>query len=221
MKQLLLGSFGLYLAFTSHAQVQVALPVGGADAGQSVLLPVQIQPSATLAGVQCDILFDASKLACDSAQFVAGTSGVVVDGANVQSNQFRLLAYAPLGRPLTNGVTCALAFRILPGAASGETPLTASTNFVYGSSSLTQLASDSPANGIVVIGDAFLSGDVITLTSSGMLWQFHATNEPAGSAYVTLASTNLVTWQALATNTVVNGVVYSFDAAARSFPSRF
>ena len=110
---LLLGGLGLGLVLTSHAQVQVALPVGGAGPGQSILLPVRIQPSPNLAGVQCDILFDATRLACDGAQFAAGTPGVVVDGANAlpdKPGMFRLLAYTSLGTPLTNGVTCGLAF---------------------------------------------------------------------------------------------------------------
>ena len=221
---LLFGNIGLGLALTTQAQVRVALPVGGAGPGQSLLLPVRIEPSTNLAGVQCDILFDASKLACDGAQFVAGTPGVVVDGANALPGNpglFRLLAYAPLGTPLTNGVTCALAFRVLPVAASGEVPLTAETNFVYGSSTLATIASNQPTSGMVVIGDAFLHGDVVAMRSSGALCQFRTTNAPSGATCVTLASTNLITWQAVATNTVVDGVVYSFDPDARLFPHRF
>ena len=218
---LIVGSIGLGLAVTSHAQVRVALPVGGIAPGQSLRLPVQIPPSTSLAGVQCDILFDATRLACDGAQFVAGTAGVVVDGANAvpeKPGMFRLLAYAPLGTPLTNGVTCALAFRVLPAAPNGEVPLTADTNFVYGSSSLAALSSNQPASGLVLIGDAFALGDVFTPVSLGTLWQFHA---PTGSTWVTLASTNLVTWEAVATNTALDGLVFSFDGEARSFASRF
>ena len=223
MKQLvlLLVAIGVGLAMASHAQVRVTLPVGGVGASQSVLMPVQIQPSTNLAGVQCDILFDASKLACDRAQFVTGTPGVVVDGANVQSNQFRLLAYAPRGTALTNGVTCALAFRVLPGAAAGEMPLKADTNFVYGSSTLATISSNPPSSGMVTIGDAFVRGDFIVPVSSGMLWQFHATNAPGGSVYVILASTNLITWEPLTTNAVVDGSVFSFDPDAHLFSCRF
>ena len=218
---LLLGGLGLGLVLTSHAQVQVALPVGGAGPGQSIRLPVRIQPSTNLAGVQCDILFDATRLACDGAQFAAGTPGVVVDGANAlpdKPGMFRLLAYTSLGTPLTNGATCALAFRVLPGAAGGEVPLTADTNFVYGSSTLATLSSNQPASGLVLINGAFVLGDVFTPVSLGTLWQFHA---PTGSTWVTLASTNLVVWQAVATNTALDGLVFSFDGEARSFASRF
>ena len=111
----------------------------------------------------------------------------------------------------------------MPGAASGETLLTADTNFVYGSHTLTTLSGDPPTatNGLVLIGDAFVHGGVFTPVSSGVFWQFYATNEVAGSAYVILASTNLVSWQPLATNTVVDGYVFSFDPGAHSFSSRF
>ena len=223
MKRLvqILGGIGFGLVVTSYAQVRVALPVGGAAVGQSVLLPLHIEPSTNLAGVQCDILFDAARLACDGVQLVSGTTGAVVDGAPAVSGNpgsFRFLVYAPLGTALSNGVTCALAFRVLPEAPAGEVLLTADTNFVFGSTTASAIVSNQPAGGLVLIGAAFASGDVFTPVSSGTLWQFHA---PTNSTWVTLASTNLITWQPLATNTVLSGVVFSFDAAARSFPYRF
>lgn len=220
-RRLITCLFGLGLAVTGHAQVQIALPVGGAAPGQSIRLPLQIPPSTNLAGVQCDILFDATWLVCDGAQFVAGTAGVVVDGANAvpeKPGMFRLLAYTSLGTPLTNGVTCALAFRVLPEAPGGEITLSADTNFVFGSSALATLPGNQPSSGLVLVGDAFALGDVFTPVSAGTLWQFHATTN---TTWVTLASTDLIAWEAVATNTALDGLVFSFDGKATSFASRF
>ena len=82
---LLLGGIGLGLAFTSQAQVRVALPVGAGFSGCSMMLPLRVDASTNLAGFQCDVLFDDSCVTCDGVQFVSGTPGVVVDGKVVHA----------------------------------------------------------------------------------------------------------------------------------------
>lgn len=188
-----------------------SLPYDGLAQGHDVTVPITLQATNNLAGLQADILFNGSRLVCTGAvALVSGPADVVVDGAQIQPGKFRLLAYSPTGTALTNDVVCNVTFSAYPNAANGPAPLGSSTVY-FGSDTASTLA------GVVNPG-LLLVGDAFAFFPGGGRAQFRGTT---GSNYVLRASTNLTTWTPILTNPALAGLVWTLDSDALVFPKRF
>lgn len=211
---------GIYLAgalLTATASAGLSaptttLPFDGVAPGYTLLEPITIHATNSLAGFQCDVLFDASRLSCTNVPtLVSGPVGVVVDGALIQPGQYRLLAYSPTGAALTTNVVCDVTFSALTNAASGQVPL-GSGIFHFGDTNAATITTGKVTHGLILVGNAF------GFMPGGGRAQFLGTN---GSNYVIAASTNLTSWTAISTNTATNSLAWNVDSNSLVLPHRF
>jgi len=206
---------GLLLVATASAAAAdptAALPYDGVAQGYSITEPITIHATNNLAGFQCDVLFDSSRLACANVPtLVSGPAGVVVDGALMAPGRYRLLAYEPSGVALTNNVVCDVEFSALTSAASGQVPIESSTVH-FGDNTAAAINTGKMAAGLILVGTAF------GFFPSGGRAQFLG---ESGSNYVIRATTNLTAWTAIATNTASNSLAWTLDANAQALPHRY
>jgi len=188
------------------------LPFDGVAPGHSVTNAVIIRATNNVAGLQCDVLFDSSRLICTNhPELVSGPAGVVVDGAPMEPGRYRLLAYSPTGVALTNDVLCDLVFNATANAANGQAPLRSST-VIFGDTGATAIATGIVNPGLILVGDAF------GFVPGGGRAQFRAV---AGSNYVIQASADLNKWTSLATNAATEELVWTMDTNAPALAYRF
>jgi len=188
------------------------LPFDGVAPGYTLVEPITIHATNNLAGFQCDVLFDASRLSCTNVpMLVSGPAGVVVDGALMGPGRYRLLAYQPSGVALTNDVVCNVGFSAITNAASGQVPLGAGTVH-FGDSNAVTITTGKVNPGLILVGSAF------GFMPGGGRAQFLGTS---GSNYVISASTNLTSWTTISTNTATNSLAWTLDQDALVVPHRF
>jgi hypothetical protein len=214
MKHKIYLAGGLLMAITSAATAgpTAALPFDGVAQGYAVVEPITIHATNNLAGFQCDVLFDGSRLACTNLPaLVSGPAGVVVDGALMAPGRYRLLAYSPFGVALSNDVVCNLTFSALTSGASGQVPL-ASGTVHFGDNMAAAISTGKVNQGLILVGTAF------GFFPSGGRAQFLAIS---GSNYIINASINLTSWTTLSTNTATNSLVSTPDTNALVFEHRF
>lgn len=201
----------LLSAGAAVAAPSAALPFDGVAQGHDLTVPVTIHATNNLAGLQCDVLFDGSRLVCTNVPtLVSGPANTVVDGALIQPGKYRLLAYSPTGAALTNDVVCAVTFSALTNAFNGQAPLQPA-GVRFGDSTATAIAG-MVKPGLILVGDAF------GFMPAGGRAQFRGA---MGSNYVIKASDDLATWTPLATNSTVNELVWTLDTNALVMPHRF
>jgi hypothetical protein len=187
------------------------LPFDGVAQGHDLTVPVTLHATNNLAGWQCDVLFDASRLTCtNAAVWGSGPAGAVVDGALIQPGKYRLLAYSPTGAAFTNDVVCNMTFAALPNAGNGQAPLQ-SDGVCFGDSTATAIPG-TVMPGLILVGDAF------GFTPNGGRAQFRGATD---SNYVIKVSADLSTWTPLGTNATVNELVWTVDTNAWVMPHRF
>ena len=206
------GGFLMAVVSGVLAGPTTALPFDGVAQGYSLTEPVTIHATNSLAGFQCDVLFDAARLACTNLpELVSGPAGVVVDGALMGPGRYRLLAYQPSGVPLTNDVVCNVGFSAITNAASGQVPLGSGTVH-FGDSNAVTITTGKVNPGLILVGTAF------GFMPGGGRAQFLGAS---GSNYVITASTNLTAWTALSTNTATNSLTWTVDPNAVTLAHRF
>jgi hypothetical protein len=193
-----------------RAQPSADLPYDGVAQGHTVVVPVSIPASTSLAGFQCDMLYSTNLLCTGAVTFVEGTPNTVVDGAEIKPGTFRLLAYAPSGSVLSNGVVCQISFTARTNATSGQVPLRLSTNYFGNDYAKAITGTVNP--GLILVGDAF------GFVPGGGRAQLRATT---GSNYVMSGSTNAKTWTPLVTNTAADGLVFTLDTDVSGLSRRF
>ena len=207
---------GALLAASIHAAQATpgaTLPFGGVAPGCSETETITLHATNNLAGFQCDILFDAARLVCTNVPtLVSGPSGVIVDGAQLQSGLYRLLAYSPTGVALTNDVTCNLTFSAPTNADNGQAPLTGG-NTIFGNANAVAISpTGTVTDGLILVGDAF------GFMPGGGRAQFIGTSD---SNYIIQASTNLNSWTGISTNAATNGLAWTMDTNALVHTHRF
>ena len=208
----LAGALLMATASAGLSAPTTTLPFDGVAPGCTLLEPITIHATNSLAGFQCDVLFDASRLSCTNVPtLVSGPVGVVVDGALIQPGQYRLLAYSPTGAALTTNVVCDLTFSAVTNAASGQVPLGAGT-IHFGDSNAVAITAGKVNPGLILVGTAF------GIFPSGGRAQFLGIS---GSNYVINASTNLTSWTTITTNTATNSLTWTVDTNSLVLPHRF
>ena len=188
------------------------LPFDGVAPGYTFVEPITIHATNNLAGFQCDVLFDASRLSCTNVpMLVSGPAGVVVDGALMGPGRYRLLAYQPSGVALTNAVVCNVGFSAITNAASGQVPLGSGTVH-FGDSNAVTITTGKVNPGLILVGTAF------GFMPGGGRAQFVGAT---GSNYVISASPDLATWTAISTNKATNSLAWTLDTNALVLAHRF
>lgn len=211
-----LAGLAVWLAGTAAwaAGPALFLPWDGVAQGREVVVPLVLQAGTNLAGVQCDVQFDAALLTCLSVTSTQAAPGLlVVDGALSPTNagSFRVLAYSPTGRALTNDVFCELTFRALTNAPSGRAPLAAAgTDRWFGNDHAAGVAGEITP-GLLLVGDAF------GLFPEGGRAQFRAAD---GAVQVIFTSEDLAQWTPVATNTAAQGLVYTVEPMVTNSPTQ-
>jgi hypothetical protein len=205
------ASFNAAFVLATHAAPSVNLPFDGVAQGHDLTVPVTLHATNDLAGLQCDVLFDASRLSCTNAPvLVSGPAGVVLDGAMIQAGQYRLLAYSPTGAALTNDIICTITFSALTNAPNGQAQL-GSGNVIFGNTNAaTVTGTVNP--GLILVGDSF------GFVPGGGRVQFRGDE---GSNYVIQASADLTAWTPISTNAVTEGLVWKVDTNALVLSKRF
>ena len=208
----LAGALLMATASAGLSAPTTTLPFDGVAPGYTLLEPITIHATNSLAGFQCDVLFDASRLSCTNVPTLfSGPVGVVVDGALIQPGQYRLLAYSPTGAALTTNVVCDVTFSAVTNAASGQVPLGAGT-IHFGDSNAVAITTGKVNPGLILVGTAF------GIFPSGGRAQFLGVS---GSNYVINASTNLTSWTTITTNTATNSLAWTVDTNSLVLPHRF
>jgi hypothetical protein len=208
----IIGLLALASAGPTLAAPSAALPFDGVARGYSLTNVVTLHSTNNLAGFQCEVLFDDSRLVCTNAPtLMSGPAGVVVDGALLQPGLYRLLAYSPAGEALTNDVICSLTFSALTNAVSGQVPLAAVTVH-FGDANAAVISTGTVGNGLFLVGDAF------GFMPGGGRAQFCGTT---GSNYLIQASANLTSWTGISTNAATNGLEWIMDPNALVLSKRF
>ena len=206
------GTISLATASAALAGPTATLPYDGVAQGYAITEAITLHATNNLAGFQCDVLFDSSRLACTNLpMLISGPAGVVVDGALMGPGQYRLLAYSPTGAALTTNVVCDVTFSALTNAASGQVPL-GSGIFHFGDTNAAAITTGKVNPGLILVGTAF------GIFPSGGRAQFLGVS---GSNYVINASTNLTSWTAIATNTSTNSLAWTLDTNSLVLAHRF
>src|ERR1035437_3136214 len=149
------GALLMALATAAVAAPSADLPFDGVAQGHDLTVPVTIHATNNLAGLQCDVLFDGSRLVCtNAAVLVSGPADTVVDGALIQPGKYRLLGYSPTGVALTNDVVCNVTFSALTNALNGHAPLGSGTVF-FGDTNAAKIVTGTVNPGLILVGDAF------------------------------------------------------------------
>jgi hypothetical protein len=208
----LVGVLLVLSALAAGAAPSAALPFDGVAQGHDLTVPVTIHATNNLAGLQCDVLFDGSRLVCtNAAVLVSGPADTVVDGALIQPGKYRLLAYSPTGAALTNDVVCNVTFSALTNAFNGHAPLGSGTVF-FGDTNAAKIVTGTVNPGLILVGDAF------AFMPGGGRAQFRGATD---SNYVIKASADLVSWAGIYTNTATNELVWTLDTNALVMAHRF
>jgi hypothetical protein len=130
----------------------------------------------------------------------------------------RVLVYSLSNAALSNGVLAQLYFAIASNAPLGTTAITFTNGLLANAAGqAVNGASYVPGSLTITTGAARLGG--ITRGTGGLI-QFEITGSPNAS-YVIEASTNLIQWLPIRTNTAVNGLIQLQDADSSVFPLRF
>lgn len=208
----LAGLLFMAIALPLKASPSANLPFDGVAQGHCLTNNVMLRATNNVAGLQCDFLFDASRLVCtNAAQFVSGPAGVVADGALIGPGRYRLLVYSPAGSALTNDVLCSVIFSAATNAYNGQVPLVAGAA-IFGDANAVGIATGVVNPGLVLVGDAF------GFVPGGGRVQFRTIN---GSNYVIHASEDLTKWTFLSTNTATEELVWTMDTNALALAHRF
>jgi len=213
MSRVFLFAGALMLASISAALAgpSASLPFDGVAQGHDLTVPVTIHATNNLAGLQCDVLFDGSRLVCtNSPTLVSGPNGILIDGALIQPGMYRLLAYSPTGSALTNDVVCNVTFSALTNAYNGRVPLGSGSVYFGDTNALTITGTVNP--GLVLVGDAF------GFMPGGGRAQFRGAS---GSNYIIKASADLISWTSIYTNAATNDLVWTVDTNALAMAHRF
>jgi len=213
MSRVFLFAGALLVVFASAAIAGpgVSLPYDGEAQGHDLTVPVTIHATNNLAGLQCDVVFDASRLVCTNApMLVSGPNGIVIDGALIQPGVYRLLAYSPTGAVLTNDAVCNVTFSALTNAFNGRAPMGSGTVYFGDTNAVSIAGTVTP--GLILVGDAF------GFMPGGGRAQFRGVT---GTNYVIKATTNLVLWTGICTNAATNELVWTMDTNALVMAHRF
>jgi hypothetical protein len=188
-------------------------------AGTAVTLPVQLQSDAKIVAVQYEVLFNGTTLTSAVATRANAISDHLINFSAPSPGKQSVVVYSPTNAQLTNGLLASLVLSIATNAPAGVTSITL-TNAILANAQGLRVEPVSLLPGSLTITLALNARLGSIVLSTNGLAQFQITGA-AGREYIVQASTNLVNWTSIGTNTVSGGVINSVDSSAKSFAYRF
>jgi hypothetical protein len=216
----LAGALWLVLSAGACAGAFVAeLRLGQATVppGAVVSVPVICADASGAVAAQFDVNFNPSLVGLTGISAGDGLAGHVVDRQELALGQWRVLVYSSTNGPIAPGAVVWVSFNIPTNAPDGVVPVVMS-NAIVAQVTGHRVQPLGQVDGALTVwsGGRFLS---IALDSGGVL---HMSFQGVGGGqYAFEASTNLVHWEVLGTNTVVNGTLSMQDTNWAGFPQRF
>lgn len=201
------------------AATTLSLGSPGAGPGEFAGVAVQFQSDASPVALQFDVHFDAARLTPGYAVADQAGTGFLIRSGSSRPGVVRVLVYSDSNRPMVNGTLVTLPLRVVPSALGGGTPLTIS-NVVLSSSSGTRLEPVTAVGGSVTIRNETSPVFQRPTVSANGQWVL-TLNGQDGRSYTLQASTDLATWQPLATVVATGGVAVFNDAPAAGRTHRY
>ncbi|MBL9128042.1 MAG: hypothetical protein JNL97_10365 [Verrucomicrobiales bacterium] len=203
----------------ARAAQSLALGSGEAGPGEEVRLELRFAPESDPVALQCDVRFDAARLAPGFAVAGPAAGGYEIRSALPESGVLRVIVYSSRNRTIAGGVVALLPFRVLTGAPEGATALVLS-NVVVSSAAAARLLPVSTQAGAVTIRDS--SGPAFrrpVLAANGRLEL--VLNAQDGRTYALQVSGDLKSWQTLATSVASGGTAVFGDTPSTTGGPRF
>jgi hypothetical protein len=207
----------LVCPFVAASAAELQVGEASAPPGATVSVPVTVSGASGAVAAQFDLSFNPSTVSLTGVSAGEALAGHIVDQQELNPGYWRVLAYSTTNGPIAPGAMVRLSFNIPADAPDGLIPLDV-TNAIIAQ------VQGQPVRPLDQIGGAlFVSSGArftsLTLTGNGQLqMQFQGTE---GRQYVIEASTNLVNWEVLNTNTVVGGGFSLVETNMTAYPHRF
>jgi Cohesin domain len=186
--------------------------------GASVSVATMIASDTNVVAVQYDIVFNPATLISTDATAGGAQPNHQVASALVNQSTRRMVLYSPANAALTNGVLANLVFTIASNAPPGVSSLLI-TNAIFANAQGNQVQPGGLASGFVLSLAAPARFGSIFLSTNGAV-QFQVFGS-ISQAYVIQASTNLLQWINVSTNTSLNGEIDFTDNNGGRFGYRF
>ncbi len=205
--------FAAWAARAATSAPSLTVPPTRGFPGQTVSVPLfasfPTNAPRNVVALQADIGFDPASLSSGTPLPAAALSNQVLASSQPASGVRRVLIYSLNNTLFTNGVVASLPFSISP-TARGTMPLTL-TNVVMASASGKSVVS-TEFSGYITVEPVYPrpDGDVDVFLRSVV-----------GKTYVIQATTNLVQWVNILTNTATSGILTFTDPNAHLYRYRF
>ncbi len=204
------------LALPGPLAAQTVLSVGSVPAfpGGTASVPVSLRlPGDRVVAAQFDAAYNPSKVNAGPPVPTARLAGHTIRSREVAPGVWRTLVYS-LGNnsvPGTNGPLVRIPFTVSPQETVGSGPVT-SGHEILARADGTALALESRRSGEIFVRPVNL------LPDGSAQFFLPSTND---QRYVIQATTNLVHWVTIATNSATSEFLNATDAQAREHPYRF
>lgn len=211
------GLAALTLACVAARAAELRLGETTTPPGTVVSVPVTCVGSSGAVGAQFDITFNPSAVSWAGLAPGAGLGGHVVDQEPLGDGLRRVLVYSLTNALIAPGAVVWVSFAVPTNAPDGVVPLALSGSIMAQvSGKRVQPLEETDGAVTVWSGGSFLaltreSGDQMRILFQGI----------EGRRYVFEASTNLVQWVVLETNTVTGGTTSYLESDMSLYPHRF
>jgi hypothetical protein len=204
--------------FSSYCAPQVSIGSNSGVPGASVSLPSSLSSDTNIVAVQYDIIFNPATLSSTGADTGGAQPNHVVATALLNQATRRVVLYSPSNVSLTNGLLANLVFSIATNAPPGVSSVLI-TNAIFANAQAAQIQPAGLTSGFVLTLAAPARFGSILLSTNGLV-QFQVFGS-FNQAYVIQASTNLLQWTDVSTNTSVVGEIDFTDNTTSRFRYKF
>jgi hypothetical protein len=213
-------ALGAGLLFSQNARAASQVQVGSASAapGESAIIPISFQGDGASVALQFDLFFDDTTLRAGFAEPGPG-AGHIVSSSVPEPGLARIVIYSLTGEPLSGGVIARIPFTAAPGAPNGTSTLGVGNLLVSNSLGLPVAGSTVTGGAVTVVNERAPIFESISVESTGAVTLRLLALE--GRSYAIQRSTDLRTWQEIATGTATDGVLTFTDPAQAGTPYRF
>lgn len=220
---LLLVALGCLLQWAGMVEARsataLALGTGSGGPGEAANVGVQFQGDGVGVALQFDVLFDAARLSAGVAVKSAATIGHEVESSSPSAGVMRVVIYSLGNEPLANGSIAQVSFRVKSPAVAGTFPLVL-TNIIVANAAAARVQPVTAANGSVVIRDSLAPVMELPMIAGNGQVTLRVRGQD-GLQYTVQASTDLATWQNLATGAATGGFYTYTDTTAGTQTYRY
>jgi len=202
--------------FSARA-AELRLGQATAPPGAVVSVPVTVGGASGAVAAQFDVNFNPSLVSLTSVSAGNSLAGHIVDQQQLSPGQWRALVYSTTNGPISPGAVVWLSFTIPTNAPDGVVPL-GMANAVVARVAGQRVQPLTQIDGALLVSSAGSFSSLTIQNGNQLHMQFQGLD---GRQYAFEASTNLLDWTALRTNTAVGGFISLIETNTAAHPHRF